>query len=97
MKEADMPADSPIVIFDGSFVIEADDEIIYDSAKEDKEKKKKRHKYKLNRKDDDDDKHIKRVVIERNGKVVYDEAFKERTCRIEIYWEDEDDNKKSKN
>jgi hypothetical protein len=81
-----MPADAPIVIIDGSLVIEADDEVAFDSTRQLEKSAAKRYKYKLKR--EKDDKHIRRVVIEREGKVIYDDVFKDKTCRIEIYWDE---------
>ena len=80
------PGDSipPIIITDGSFLIETDEELESDGSGSMGPNGNPRKKY---RRKNGSDKHIRCVTIKKKGKIVFCKTFDEKDCSIEIYWD----------
>ncbi len=70
--------DPPVIVGDGSIIIEIDQPLETDGSGP----AKRPHKYK--RKKGNEDVHIRRVVIPSKG---FDQNFSDGECQIEIYYE----------
>ena len=86
-----MPKEPPVVIRDGSLKIECDEPVDLRASTisecDPLRPSPRPFKYKHR----NPEFHIRRVVIENGeGRVVFNEAFEARQCKISIYWDPDD-------
>lgn len=73
--------DPPVVVSDGSLIVEMDEPLELDGAGP----KQRPHKYK--RKKGGTDVNIRRVIVKRGSTTVFDSDFAAKECRLEIFYE----------
>lgn len=80
-------AEPPVIITDGSFVIEIDEELERAGEGGIGPDGKNRRRYKR-REDGGDEKHISCIVVRRksDGRALFCQTFKKGECEIEIHW-----------
>lgn len=85
-----MPQSPPVLIKDGSLIIETDEPIDLDAntVKECDPARLPDRPYKYKRRNSG--KNIGRVIVRQGEKVVCDEFFQPRECTIEIFWSGEE-------
>lgn len=75
-----MPEDPPVIVCDGSLIVETDEPLETDGAGP----PKRPHKYKRK---NGNTVNIRRVVVKRGGTSVFDANFAAKECTVEFFYE----------